>query len=139
MPLQQYVRQLRPRSEAYIPHVDKVQNFLSEAFSIGIVDDSDIPEYGSGDSCYADPGDVTDDCIINVLDIISLVNHILGTNSLEDTCAADITEDGIVNVLDVVAMVNLVLSGGDDEVADMNFDGVVNVLDIVLLLGIFLG
>ena len=44
MPLQQYVRQLRPRSEAYIPHVDKVQNFLSEAFSIGIVDDSDIPK-----------------------------------------------------------------------------------------------
>jgi len=33
MPLQQYVRQLKPRSEAYIPHVDKVQNFLSEAYS----------------------------------------------------------------------------------------------------------
>jgi len=30
MPLQQYVRQLRPRSEAYIPHVDKIQNVLRE-------------------------------------------------------------------------------------------------------------
>ena len=25
-------------------HVDRIQNFLSEAFSIGIIDDSDIPE-----------------------------------------------------------------------------------------------
>ena len=31
MPLQQYVRQLRPRTESYIPHVDKIQNILSEA------------------------------------------------------------------------------------------------------------
>ena len=26
------------------PHIDRIQNFLSEAFSIGIIDDSDIPE-----------------------------------------------------------------------------------------------
>ena len=44
MGLQPYVKQLRPRNESYVPHVDKVQNFLSEAFSIGIVDDSDIPK-----------------------------------------------------------------------------------------------
>jgi hypothetical protein len=30
MPLQQYVRQLRPRTESYTPHVDKIQNILSE-------------------------------------------------------------------------------------------------------------
>ena len=30
MSLQQYVRQLRPRTENYIPPVDKVQNFLSK-------------------------------------------------------------------------------------------------------------
>jgi hypothetical protein len=30
MPLQQYVQQLRPRTESYTSHVDKVQSFLSE-------------------------------------------------------------------------------------------------------------
>ena len=76
------------------------------------VDDSDIPEYGSGDSCYAEVGDVTDDGILNVLDIISLVNHILGTNVITDTCAADYTTDGIVNVLDIIGLVNVILGTG---------------------------
>ncbi len=42
------------------------------------VDDiASIPEYGNGGSgCYADTGDVTGDGIINVLDVISLVNHV---------------------------------------------------------------
>ena len=31
MSLQKYVRQLRPRTEKYIPPIDKIQNFLSEA------------------------------------------------------------------------------------------------------------
>jgi len=30
MSLQQYVRQLRPRTESYTPHVDRIQNILSE-------------------------------------------------------------------------------------------------------------
>ena len=44
MSLQQYIRQVRPRNETYTPPVDKVQSYITEAFSIGIVDDSDIPE-----------------------------------------------------------------------------------------------
>ena len=30
MPLQQYVKQLKPRNESYVPHVDKIQSFLEE-------------------------------------------------------------------------------------------------------------
>jgi hypothetical protein len=30
MGLQPYVKQLRPRNESYVPHIDKVQNFLTE-------------------------------------------------------------------------------------------------------------
>jgi len=30
MPLQQYVHQLRPRNESYVPHIDNVQTFLAE-------------------------------------------------------------------------------------------------------------
>ena len=33
MPLQQYVRQLRPRTESYIDPVDRIQDLLSEEWS----------------------------------------------------------------------------------------------------------
>ena len=57
-------------------------------------------------------GDVNDDEIINVIDIVNLVNHVLGLSSLADSqlCAADLNEDGIINVLDVVTLVNLILA-----------------------------
>ena len=80
------------------------------------VTDSDIPEYyvpgESGPSCYAEVGDITGDSIINVLDIISLVNHILGMAPLADTCAADYQPDTVINVLDIVGMVNYILGIG---------------------------
>ncbi len=83
------------------------------------VDDiSSIPEYeydDGGSGCYAETGDITGDGILNVLDIISLVNHILGAAILEDTCAADYTGDTIVNVLDIVGMVNFILGIGLDS------------------------
>jgi len=78
-----------------------------------VLDDSDIPEYGdldTGSSCN-DPGDITGDSIVNVLDIVGIVNHILGSVLLDDTCAADYTGDGIVNVLDIVGVVNVILGG----------------------------
>ena len=38
MPLQQYVQQLRPRTESYTPHVDRIQNILTETVgSAGLV------------------------------------------------------------------------------------------------------
>lgn len=57
-------------------------------------------------------GDINSDSVINVIDIVSLVNHILGSNALEGTglCAADINGDGIINVIDIVSVVNLILS-----------------------------
>ena len=57
-------------------------------------------------------GDVTNDGIINVLDIVSVVNHVLNNNTLEgcNFWCADLGDDGIVNVLDIVALVNLILS-----------------------------
>ena len=52
-------------------------------------------------------GDINDDAIVNVQDIIILVNMIL--NGQTDS-AADLNSDGIVNILDVVQVVNIILS-----------------------------
>ena len=59
-------------------------------------------------------GDVNNDGIINVLDVVAIVNHILGNNQLEgdSLIAADYNDDGIINVLDVVTITQLILSGG---------------------------
>jgi hypothetical protein len=62
------------------------------------------------DTCDSISGDVTGDSMINVLDVVSLVQYILGSGSLEFECAADFNEDAVVNVLDVVTLVNTILS-----------------------------
>ena len=52
-------------------------------------------------------GDINSDGNINVLDVVSLVNIILGYD--DDSNLADINEDGSINVIDVVLLVNLIL------------------------------
>jgi hypothetical protein len=56
-------------------------------------------------------GDVNHDLTINVLDIVNLVNYILGSN-MPSECefyASDLNGDGILNVLDIVQLVNQIL------------------------------
>ena len=52
-------------------------------------------------------GDVNDDSIVNIQDIILLVNMILtgGTDTV-----GDVNSDGTVNVLDIIQVVNIILS-----------------------------
>ena len=52
-------------------------------------------------------GDINEDGVLNVIDIVVLVNIILGASDLSP--CADINEDGTVNVLDLVALVNYIL------------------------------
>ena len=54
------------------------------------------------------PGDLNDDGLVNVLDVVVMVNIVLGQTG-EDP-AADLNNDGLINVLDVVILVNLILS-----------------------------
>tara|TARA_Y100001978_G_scaffold107193_1_gene95764 strand:+ start:783 stop:2219 length:1437 start_codon:yes stop_codon:yes gene_type:complete len=56
-----------------------------------------------------EPGDVNADENIDVLDIVLVVNIILGLSS--DVPASDYNQDGITNVLDIVAIVNIILGG----------------------------
>ena len=51
-------------------------------------------------------GDLNDDDIIDVIDIILMVNLILNNNS---NPFADFNSDNQVNILDIILMVNLIL------------------------------
>ena len=53
-------------------------------------------------------GDINEDGILNVLDIVLIISMIL---SNEYSVVADVNEDGSVDVLDVVLMVNILVGG----------------------------
>ena len=52
-------------------------------------------------------GDLNQDEILNILDIIILVNIILEGDAYQ--LQADMNEDGSVNILDIITLVNIIL------------------------------
>ena len=57
-------------------------------------------------------GDVNDDSLINILDVIQTVNIILGANpnpTDNEFWAADMNQDGNIDILDIVLIVNTIL------------------------------
>tara|TARA_B110000467_G_C18334684_1_gene496435 strand:- start:102 stop:2561 length:2460 start_codon:yes stop_codon:yes gene_type:complete len=57
------------------------------------------------------PGDTNIDGLLNVLDVVSMVSHILGNSTLTDEqlSCADFNQDNTLNVLDVVTAVAIIL------------------------------
>ena len=57
-------------------------------------------------------GDVNEDGIINILDIITVINIVLSSSdpTVNQLNTSDLNMDGIVNILDVVILVNLILN-----------------------------
>ena len=60
-------------------------------------------------SCSVDLGDVNGDGLLNVLDVVSLAQLVLGNGSIDFDCAADYNDDDLINVLDIVSIVNAIL------------------------------
>ena len=58
-------------------------------------------------SCLGTLGDLNSDDIINVLDVILLVNIVLGNQG--DSVLADMNNDGQTNILDVIILVNIII------------------------------
>ena len=54
--------------------------------------------------------DLNQDGNINIIDVISLVNHITGLLLLDDLCIADFDSDGNINVVDIVYIVSYILN-----------------------------
>ena len=66
-----------------------------------------------GDSSEGIAGDVNNDNLINILDVIQTVNIILGANptpTYYELWAADMNQDGNIDILDVVLIVNTILN-----------------------------
>jgi len=53
-------------------------------------------------------GDINNDLIINILDVILTVNMILNSSAYD--IIADLNQDGYINILDTVSLVNIILS-----------------------------
>ena len=56
-------------------------------------------------------GDINFDGLITILDVIILINAILGEDlSSIEFLAADLNQDNYINVLDVIEIVNIILN-----------------------------
>lgn len=66
---------------------------------------------GTGSDCDETPGDVNADGIINVLDIISIINFILGLSDPTECqfSAADMNGDQTLDILDIILIVNVII------------------------------
>ena len=62
-------------------------------------------------------GDANCDGMVNLLDLITIVNHILGTQALEGDAlwAADCNGDGDIDLLDLISIANVILGLGECE------------------------
>ena len=87
-------------------------------------------------------GDINQDDMFNVLDVVLMVNIILGLSDSVDN--GDINGDNAIDILDVVLLVNFVLGGdtpssAEFSAADLNNDNILNILDVVMLTNLILG
>ena len=53
-------------------------------------------------------GDINSDNIVNILDVITMVNIVLGYEDFTDS--ADLNQDQIINIVDVITLINIILS-----------------------------
>ena len=64
------------------------------------------PEASRNAHWWSVPGDVNDDCVVNVLDLIFVRNHLTWQNSGGGMWKADVNGDGCVSILDLIFVRN---------------------------------
>ena len=104
-------------STVWLNHEMQVYDMMNNAgsWSIGSRIDQMLEDCGSlceGEGgCTTAAGDVNEDETLNIQDLITMVNHILGSSLLTD-CAlesADMNADGTINIQDLITLVNAIL------------------------------
>ena len=103
-------------STVWIDHEMKVYDQMNNAgsWSIGSRIDQMLENCGSlceDGGCTTSAGDVNEDETLNIQDLITMVNHILGSSTLSDCAleAADMNSDGTINIQDLITLVNAIL------------------------------
>ena len=139
-------------STVWLNHAMQVFDMMNNAgsWSIGSRIDQMLDECGSlceDGGCTSSAGDVNEDEILNIQDLITMVNHILGSTVLADCAleAADMNTDGIINIQDLISLVNAILGSARlaelDGRADVDYvvsgkDMIINVNSDVDIAGI---
>ncbi|UCE17264.1 MAG: serine hydrolase [Gemmatimonadota bacterium] len=84
-------------------------------YAANTCNEDNCPDIHNPEQGEAERGDITCDGLIDVLDVLGVVNHILGTDPLMGgpRGRADCNVDGNVNILDALGLVNVVLNIGD--------------------------
>ena len=115
-------------STVWIDHEMRVYDTMNNAgsWSIGNRIDDMLEACGDlcidGEVCSSVLGDINQDDVISILDLVTLVNYVLGLNEL-DECqleTSDMNIDGIINIQDLILLVNAVL--GLDRGLDVKLD-----------------
>ena len=95
------------------PESGKLFDYIGD-FTIVDLIVTDSQNYISNEVVYFQNGDVNYDTYINVLDVVSIVNYIVGNiePNMFESLAADYNSDGILDVLDAVLIVNIIMNNG---------------------------
>ncbi|MBC8310725.1 MAG: multicopper oxidase domain-containing protein [Candidatus Marinimicrobia bacterium] len=93
----------------YMYHCHMLQHEDEGLMGQFIVEGEEVP-------CAA--GDLNSDGIINILDIVTEVNIILGSivPTESQLCAGDMNGDGVINILDIVQIVNTILGNRSEYI-----------------------
>ena len=100
-------------SSVFITHDMKVHDMMNNAGSWSINNRIDAMLEECGSECDPNPcanvvnGDLNNDGITNISDIILTISYILYDNQLD--CIPDVNQDGIVNVSDIVSITTIIL------------------------------
>ena len=96
----------------YILDCNQPDNFVNNNYDLE-------PECSTNDTDYCgicggngSDGDVNNDGIVNIIDVVLLVNYILDTVEFSNlsACKGDINLDSIINIVDIVIIVNSILA-----------------------------
>ena len=84
-------------------HNPEDQNSISKAFKYSL-------DYLG--SYQVSPGDLNNDQNVNIIDIILMVEFILGNNELSDQefSSGDINQDGIININDILLTIDIIIN-----------------------------